>query len=393
MFRRAVATLALLLPVACGSSPESIHRQALVADLHMDTIGPVMTGRDFSSDNAHGHVDLPKLRRGEIDLMFWSIWIPPNPGDEGYYDGAMAQIDALGRLIDRYPEDLVLVTDAEGAAAAEQAGLIGCALGLEGGHMLEGSFENLQRFHDRGVRYITLTWNNSNVFATSATDESAGLAGPDPGLSERGRDLVRRMNELGILVDISHVGERTFWDALEVSEDPLIASHSGVWSRRNHPRNLKDDQIQALADEGGVVGLTYVASFVDSTYGGRRTRALEASGGAGLLTDELFDWERDRYYAVQDSLLGEELDAIRPSMSDFLLHLEQVVNLAGVEAVALGSDWDGTSLTPVGLEHAGRLPELTRALVERGYTGEQIQLMLGGNLMRVFRQVTGTDTP
>lgn len=376
----------------CGMSPDAVHERATVVDLHMDTLGPVMTGRDFSIDNPVGHVDLPKLHRGGYDLMFWSIWVPPvAPGREPHYNAdANKMIDALDALIAKYPDDLALVRNASETYAANRAGKIGCAIGVEGGHMLDDRPSNLQAFYDRGVRYITLTWNNSNAFATSATDESSEAGVKDPGLTEQGRTLVREMNRLGIVVDVSHVGEKTFWDVLEVSEDPVVATHSGAKALCDVYRNLTDEQIQAVASKGGVIGLTYVASFVDPDYSARRSEALARVGeGAELLTDELFDWDRDRYYTIQDSLLGSSLDAVRPSLDAFLDHVDHVANIAGVDAIALGSDFDGTSLTPRGLEDAGQLKNLTRALLARGYTPEDVQKMLGGNFMRVLETVTG----
>jgi membrane dipeptidase len=258
-------------------------------------------------------------------------------------------------------------------------------LGVEGGHMIEDSPEKLQALFDRGVRYLTLTWNNSTSWASSALDETTGKVPADKaGLNALGRDIVRRMNDLGMLIDVSHNGERTFWDVMAATRKPVIASHSSVYALCPHRRNLKDDQIRAIARNGGVVHLNFYAGFLDSSY---ERKALRLGERYRMETDSLVKTGMQPDYAqmiVAEKHRGD-YDAIRPPLSLLLDHLDHVVRLVGVRHVGLGSDFDGIEAGPAGLDGVEDFPKITTALQERGYSPKDIRKILGGNFIRVLR--------
>ena len=258
-------------------------------------------------------------------------------------------------------------------------------MGVEGGHMIEDKIENLDKFFVRGVRYMTLTWNNSTDWATSAADETTKKDSlPHKGLTDFGKKIVARMNELGMIVDVSHVGEQTFWDVINATTKPVIASHSSVWTLCPHRRNLKDDQIKAIAKNGGVIHVNFYAGFLDSTYQ-KKSTALEIKYKPEL--DSLLSKNIQPDYArmMVGEMHRDELDAIRPPLSILLDHIDYIVKLVGVDYVGLGSDFDGIEAAPSGLNGVQDFPLITKALLERGYSKKDIRKILGGNFIRVFK--------
>jgi membrane dipeptidase len=259
--------------------------------------------------------------------------------------------------------------------------------GVEGGHMIENSLEKLDQLFARGARYMTLTWNNSTSWATSAWDETSkkdSLAKTHKGLTDFGRQVVKRMNELGMMVDLSHVGEQTFWDAISVTNKPVIVSHSNAWSLCPVPRNLKDDQILAVGKNGGVIALNFFSGFVDSNYRKKDARfqlahkaEIDSLKATGMQTEYAVTMVTEKY-------AEEALDA-RPTLEQLLQHLDYIVKLIGAEHVGLGSDFDGINSAPKGLDDVTCYPSITRALLQRGYTPKQVTNILGGNILRVLK--------
>jgi membrane dipeptidase len=261
-------------------------------------------------------------------------------------------------------------------------------IGLEGGHMIEDKIENLEALFNRGTRYMTLTWNNSTPWATSAADESkADFPAEKKGLNELGRSIVRRMNQLGMLVDLSHVGERTFWDAISVVNKPVLVSHSCVYSLCPVPRNLKDDQIRAIAKNGGVIHLNFFSGFLDSSFQ-RRNRdfvrrhksEVDSLRKASRTSFEIEEWMVEKY--------PNEAATSRPPLSILIDHIDYIVKLVGVNHVGLGSDFDGITSAPQQLDDVSDLPVITRELLARGYSKRDINKILGENFMRVFKANT-----
>jgi membrane dipeptidase len=276
--------------------------------------------------------------------------------------------------------------------------------GVEGGHMIENNLTNLDNFYKRGVRYMTLTWNNSTDWATSALDETTAppnelrsfpLSGTPEGrtlkdsarkkgLTEFGKQVVKRMNELGMMVDLSHVGETTFWDAINTTTKPVIVSHSCVYSLCPHRRNLKDEQIKAVGKNGGVIHLNFFSGFLDSSYD-RRNNAFNKSHRAER--DSLLKINPEPYFAdvILFEKYHEEVKALRPSLSLLLDHLDYIVKLVGVDHVGLGSDFDGINSAPQQLDDVTAMPLITKELLKRGYSKKDIRKILGGNFLRIFK--------
>jgi membrane dipeptidase len=389
-FRPALVTLiaAALSVGAFGDSDyRRIHFSSLVVDTHNDVAQRMLAGEDISVRTTHGHADLPRLAEGGVDLQLFSIWVPPEKTSRSYYDQAVGQIDLIEALAKRNPGRLVIVPDAAAVESAAAAGKLAGMFGLEGGHPIGNDIDKLDYFYRRGVRYMTLTWNNSTDWATSAALETD----PDStsrhrGLTDFGRQVVRRMNDLGMLVDVSHVGEQTFRDVLATTRKPVIASHSSVWNISPSRRNLKDWQLKALKSNGGVVFINFAPWFIDSTFGKkeaamRKVNAARIDSIQSHITGDEFI--KDFYSAEQ---LSADYDPIRPTISQVIDHFEYVIRLIGVDHVGIGSDFDGITTAPAGLEDVTKYPMLTKGLLDRGLSEEDVRKVLGGNWMRVLRE-------
>ena len=257
-------------------------------------------------------------------------------------------------------------------------------MGGEGGHMIEDNLALLDSFYKRGVRYMTLTWNNSTSWATSALDETTKDSLQHKGLNPFGKQVVRRMNQLGMIVDLSHVGEQTFWDAIQATTKPVIASHSCAYSLCPIFRNLKDDQIKAIGKNGGVIHLNFYSGFVDSNYVQRQKqftaahqKEVDSLKALKWVSYEIDEWLAKTYPA--------EAASLRPTLSQLLDHLDYIVRLIGVDHVGIGSDFDGISSSPHELDDVTGLPNFTKGLLERGYTKKDVDKILGGNFIRVFK--------
>lgn len=386
----------LLLPllfvlIAC-SSPGRLHRKALVVDTHNDVLSTVtLKGLSIETDlTGRSHTDIERLRQGGVDVQVFSIFCDERFGKDTAFRFANIEIDSLYAIVRRNPARLQMATDVDGIHAAQKSNRIACMMGVEGGHMMEDRLDYLDSFYRRGVRYMTLTWNNSTSWATSAWDETKKKDSlPHLGLNDFGREVVHRMNELGMLVDLSHVGERTFWDAIGATTRPVLVSHSCVYSLCPVPRNLKDDQIRAVGANGGVIHLNFYSGFLDSNYARRKEAFLarhqtevDSMKAAHLAGYEIEEWMARRY--------PKEAEALRPPLSLLLDHLDYIVRLIGVDHVGLGSDFDGIESAPQGLDDVRSFPLITRALKERGYSNADIRKILGGNFLRVLAANTKT---
>lgn len=314
----------------------ALHRDAVVVDLHSDTILEVESGkRDISHRSASGHIDLPRLREGGVDAQVFALFVHPNFAGSGF-----ARVTRLLDVFDRLESGHHGLVRAASVAEIQQAvhtGGIAAVLAVENGSALDGDLAKLDQLYARGVRMMSLTWNNSNDLADGAVEEVHG------GVTPFGREVIARMQDLGMVVDVSHLSERSFWDvAAEMQSRPFIATHSNAAGLTPHRRNLSDDQLREIMKRGGVVGVNFYPSF---------------TGG--------------------------------PELTHVLDHIEYLVNISGPDHVALGSDFDGFSQTVAGLEDVSRLPNLTAGLLDRGFTPDLVLKILGGNVLRVFRQVWG----
>jgi membrane dipeptidase len=328
----------------------SLHQDAIVVDTHCDTLLRVV-GRSpgygrkpevyhLGDKHDQGHIDLPRLRAGGVDVQFFAAYIEPIYKPDRSLRRTLQIFDAFYTELELNADQMMLVQKAEDIKTAQAAGKIAAVLAIEGGEALEGDLGVLRMLHRLGVRSIGLTWNERNNIADGVGDCRSG-----GGLSEFGAQVIAEMNRLGILVDVSHLSDPGFWDVIEISKFPIIASHSNSRAVCKHRRNLTDDQIKALAKNGGVMGMNFSASFVRS------------DGQAKL--------------------------------SDLLDHIDHIVQLVGPWHVGLGSDFDGISASPEELTDASQMPLITAGLVKRGYSNADIRLILGGNYLRVFEQVWG----
>jgi membrane dipeptidase len=385
-----------LLALACVPDPSRVHEEAFVADAHSDALYRIHShGGDLSGDLPEAHVDIEKLSRGGVDLQFLAVWVPTSYMSKGEDDPDSSALIA-GQLIDifenqvkNYGDRIALARTVSEAFVIRDTGKIALALGIEGGHMIENSLELLRGYHERGVRYMTLTWTASTDWAIAAREEP-DVPPERPGLTEFGKSVVTTMNELGMMVDVSHVAEKTFYAALEVTKDPVIASHSCAAAIQPHHRNLTDDQIRRLAENGGVLCINFYPVFLDSAYRRAYVRAEEEYKAEIDSIRTLYrekDW--GLYMRLRGQIISRKTSDHPVTIDTIIDHIDHVVRVAGVDHVGLGSDFDGIDVTPVGLENVSKLPDLTKRLLERGYTPGEVAKILGGNLLRVFREVSG----
>jgi len=378
--------IALLTTTAIFSQKyKKIHDKAVVVDTHNDFPSASIEKKVSLDSDLLGktHTDLARLRHGGVDVQIFSIFCGPE--QQQPYAFANREIDSVYEWAARAPNRMTIVRTPGELKQAIKDNRLAAMLGVEGGHMIEDKIENLDALYVRGVRYMTLTWNNSTSWATSAADETTkGDSLTHKGLTDLGKKIVLRMNDLGMMIDISHNGEQTFWDVIKLTKKPIIASHSCVWTFCHHRRNLKDDQIKAIAKNGGVIHLNFYAGFLDSTYEKKAAQllakhkpeidSLVAHGTqpdyAGIMTMEKYK---------------EETNAIRPPLSLLLDHLDYTVKLVGVDFVGLGSDFDGIEAGPRELNGVQDFPLITKALLERGYSKKDIRKILGENFLRVFK--------
>ena len=366
-----------------------LTQKAILVDTHNDLLSQSTEhGYSFDQDlKGKTHSDLQRFKQGGVDAQFFSVFCDGLKKEP--YRFANTQIDTLYATIARNPDKIVLVRTPAELLQAVHDHKLAALIGVEGGHMIENDIHKLDSLFNRGARYMTLTWNNSTPWATSAFEETHdSLLHQPKGLNEFGKQIVRHMNELGMLVDISHVGEHTFWDVIQTTTKPVIASHSSVYSLCPVPRNLKDDQIKAIAKNGGVIQLNFYSGFLDSNFNNRNA-AFEAKHKA----------ERDSLVKVHDgsqffaneylyTKYRAEVESLRAPLSLLIDHLDYIVRLAGIDHVGLGSDFDGIESPPQQLDDVTTYPLITKALLERGYSKKDIIKILGGNLIRVFKANT-----
>lgn len=379
---------AVLFAQSHGEPARKVHFDAIVADTHNDVVQRVLNGEDLSRRTISGHSDLPRFIDGGVDIQIFSIWVPPDKKDKSYFDQANEQIDSIYSLAHRNSSIMGIARN-----ESEVRNLLGqnkfvAMFGLEGGHPFGDDLTKLDFFQNRGVRYITLTWNNSTSWASSAYDEAVQ---PEKlkhkGLTKFGEKIVQRLSELGIIVDVSHVGEKTFWDLVRVTTKPIIASHSSVWKLCPHRRNLKDDQLRAIAKTGGVVFINFLPNFIDSTFSKKEQKLREQHKTRidSLRTVWKGDWLS--FENAVTYMLREEYKAIRPPLSVLIDHFDYAMKLIGPDHVGIGSDFDGIHTTPLEMDDVTFFPNITRELLRRGYSEEDVRKVLGGNFLRVVGEV------
>ena len=377
--------LAIYTIKATAQPYKQLHFDAILVDTHNDIPSATIEKKvQFDTDlKGKTHSDLNRMKEGGVDVQIFSIFCGPEQAQP--YAFANREIDSVYEWTRRNPDKMMIVKTPAQLQQAVKKKKLGAMLGVEGGHMIENDLLKLDTLFNRGVRYMTLTWNNSTDWATSAADETTkGDSLKHKGLTDFGKKVVKKMNELGMIVDISHVGEQTFWDAINTTNKPVIASHSCVWNLCRHRRNLKDDQIKAIGKNGGVIHLNFYAGFIDSNY---EKKAITFLALHKVSVDSLIALKVQPDYAhiMVGEMYADEVKAFRPPLSVLLNHLDYIVKLIGVDHVGLGSDFDGIEAPPLELNGVEDFPLVTKALLERGYTNKDIVKILGGNFIRVFK--------
>ena len=374
---------------AVSAHAKELQARAIVIDTHDDTTQRLLFDKtfDIAKRNPDGNIDIPRMREGGLDALFFSIWVPSTVTGPPAVRRALGLIDAVREAVRTHPNDLVLATTAAGIRRAKAEHKIAALMGVEGGHMIDDDLGVLRDYAALGVRYMTLTHFNNNDWADSSTDKPA-----HNGLTDFGKDVVREMNRLGMIVDVSHVADKTFYDAIAVSQAPVIASHSSARAISHHVRNMTDDMMRALAKNGGVIQINYESSFLSEAY------RVASDKQSGDVVTQLAAMSKkcggnEACSTMESARINREamMSGRLPKVTWDLIvdHIDHAVKVAGVDHVGLGSDFDGATM-PIGMEDASKLPKITDALIRKGYSDADIEKILGGNTLRVMEQVEAT---
>jgi len=388
LFKYAIAVGVLAPAILSGQTSQTrvVHDRAIVIDTHADTTQRLIFDPRFDIGERHkdGNVDIPRMRDGGLDAQFFSIWVPSDVTGPIAVKRAFDQIDAVREMVRTHSRDMAFATTAAEIREAVKQKKIAVLMGVEGGHMIDDDMRQLRNFAALGVRYMTLTHFKNNNWADSSTDTPA-----HNGLTPFGKDVVREMNRLGIMVDISHVADKTFYDAVAITTAPVIASHSSCRALTNHPRNMTDDMLRALAKNGGVVMINYHAGFISEPFRvasekqkGDVVTAMSAMSKKCGGNEACTTMESERL--DHEAMAKGELPKV--TWDAIIAHIDHAVKIAGVDHVGLGSDFDGATM-PIGMEDASKLPAITEALLKKGYSEQDVDKILGGNLLRVMEAV------
>ena len=363
---------------------QDIHFKSILVDTHNDCLTACIEKKVALDTDLTGinHSDLARFKKGGVDYQLFSVWCDGEKAKP--YEWAMREMDSLYAVAARNPDKIVIAKSWKDVQKALKEQKLVAQFGVEGGHMIEGDLQKLETFYNRGVRYMTLTWNNSPGWASSHADEkNPNYKGPK-GLTDFGKQVVQRMNQLGMIVDVSHVGEATFWDVIKTTKKPIIASHSNAYSICPVSRNLKDEQILAIGKNGGVIHLNFFSGFVDvdffqkdAAFRKNHSAEIDSLIASGMQTEYAFTVISDKY--------PRESDAIKPDLEQLMKHFDHIVKLIGVDHVGLGSDFDGINSAPKQLKTVVDYPLFTQALIARGYSDKDISKVLGGNFLRVYK--------
>ena len=381
-----------------NQSPEGVQKSAIVIDTHADTPQRFVDENfDLGDPLNGGNFNLESASKGNLGAEFFSIWVDPVPNKGHFARRTLILIDSVKQQVAKHPDQMTLVTSPEGIELAHREHKLATLMGIEGGHSIEDSLALLRDYYALGVRYMTLTWSNSNGWADSSGDvDDPSVPHTKEGLTEFGKDVVYEMNRLGMMVDISHVSDRTFYRTLVITRAPVIASHSSARALCDVPRNMTDDMLRAVANsggpnsKGGVVQVNFYSGFISQAY---RDAAKAQKPEMDKAVQELKDKDKAEGKEASDAeiskLQRQFADRIpRPPLSMLIDHIDHIAKVAGIDHVGLGSDFDGVAgATPQGIDSAADLPKITQALLDRGYSAGDIHKILGGNILRVFKEV------
>ena len=375
--------------VGSQSDPLSIHRRAIVVDMHADTAQRLVDENvDLEQRLSDGHLDAMRAKEGGLDAQFFSIWVEPElfgGGGPNAMKRADIQIEAVKNLAAKHPETWEIATTAEDVRRIAANGKIAALMGLEGGYAIDERVENVKRYYDLGVRYMSPAWSVSTSWAGSSGDE----IGKTRGLNDFGKQVVREMNRLGMMVDVSHVSDKTFWDIVNTSTKPVVATHSACRAITNVPRNLTDEMTIALAKTGGVVNVIFYPEHIEPGFSEKKKKV---DGEIATEVQRASDGEPGdaaRKKLARDRVRAQEyLKRLPPvSVSRIADHIDHIVKLVGIDHVGIGSDFDGVQVVPIDLKSVADLPNLTKELLKRGYSETDIDKILGGNMLRVMEEM------
>jgi membrane dipeptidase len=377
------------------SSPAAaIQNSAIVIDAHEDTPQRFLDeGYDVGSTDPRDpdFMSLDKARAGSLGAVFFSIWVDPTANRGHFAKRTLELIDSVYRQADRHPDRMMMCSSAKDIESAHAQHKLAALMGIEGGHSIENSLPLLRDYYRLGVRYMTLTWNNTNEWADSSGDTDDPAILHHGGLTEFGKQVVAEMNRLGMIVDVSHVSDKTFWDVLATTKAPIIASHSSSRALVDVPRNLSDEMLRAIARNGGVANVAFSNSFVDKDFD--REAGSQHQGMLAAAKDYNAERSTAGLPITPDNTQRFELAWLgahpipRAPLKSLIDHIDHVARVAGVDHVGLGSDWDGTNSLPAGIDSAADLPKITQALLARGYSSDEVRKILGANMLRVLSDV------
>jgi membrane dipeptidase len=379
--------------IKVSSRARAIHNSAIIVDTHADTPQRFLDENfDIGSSDRDdlGHISLEKVRAGNLGAEFFSIWVEPKTNQGHYAQHTLDLIDSVYQQAARHPGHMMMAFSVADIERAHQEKKLAALMGIEGGHSIENDIHLLRDFYRLGVRYMTLSWSNTNEWADSSGDIDDPKIQHHNGLTDFGKQVVNEMNRLGMMVDISHVADKTFFDAIAATQAPVIASHSSARALTSHPRNMTDDMLKAVAKNGGVVQVNFYSAFISEDF---RKAAEAQKKDADAAVDNLIAARKAAGqpvpYVEIDRLQREWMAKIpRPPLKSLVDHIDHIAKVAGVDHVGLGSDFDGVSgATPQGIDSAADLPKITQALLDRGYSAQDIRKILGGNTLRVFAEV------
>jgi len=392
----------LILSSASGAAAQSftvsprakaIHDSALVVDTHADTPQRFLY-ENFDIGNRDpkdiGHISLDKARAGNLGAEFFSIWADPVTTHGHFAKSTFDMIDSVYEQAARHPDRMMMAFSVAEIERAHKQKKLAALMGIEGGHSIENDIRLLRDFYRLGVRYMTLSWSNTNEWADSSGDINDPKIEHHNGLTDFGKQVVLEMNRLGMMIDVSHVADKTFWDAIATTKAPIIASHSSSRALTNHPRNMTDDMLRAMTKNGGVVMVNFYSGFVDENY--RKAAEAQNKDADAAVADNIAKHRaagQPVNYLDTDRIEREWTAKIpRPPFKSLIDHIDHIAKIAGVDHVGLGSDFDGVAgAMPEGIDSAADLPKITQALLDRGYSADDIRKILGGNLLRAFSEV------
>ena len=391
MFRAAHLIAFLSLgAILMSASPISdkakkLHFSSIVIDTHDDTTQRLLDPQfDLGARHSDGSIDIPRMRDGGLSALFFSIWIPSKITGPQAVKQALDQIDAVRETVRNHPNDLALATTADEIRTARQQNKIAALLGVEGGHMIANDLGVLRSFAALGVRYMTLTHTGNTDWADSSTDKAE-----HNGLTDFGKDVVREMNRLGVIVDVSHVSDKTFYDVLATSKAPVFASHSSCRALCDAPRNMTDDMIRDLAKHGGVIQINYHVGFLSQEFRDVEAAHPELQKGIEAEIKKRCGDDEGCSLVAGDQIVRDYVQASKLPRVDWtkiIEHIDHAVKVAGIDHVGLGSDFDG-AMMPFGMEDASHLPQITEALLQKGYSDPDIRKILGENTLRLLHEV------